>query len=423
MSLVTRIAALAVVVGVGLSGPASAQVRPHAVTPTAPFISEQNGDDALFAAGAVISGQTRGEFVEFVNPAAAVFALNGVTVGDTNQSAATVTATTVTTYDFAFKTAGAPSLAAGQAAVLVSAGTLNPAVVPRNFGGSQIYGKDSTFNDKAAATLPTGDGTTTRSAAYDAGATFGISTSSADAVAAYLGRSATSAVVAGPWVSGTGASGVRTGDTAAGPVSTHPLLGSVAASPGVMANGSSWVTPAAAVAKVSGTGTVSGGGNSFAVNFGTVSQGTTVTVRLSLGNSAGLGGVLAAVGAANATGNVTLTSGGGQTLRLLGGESTSNYGALGTVNGYDYSDGATASDLLFTLDTATLGGKTGAYTFAVRDGFSLLNGDTASPLLGTGTLTINFAGTVAPVPEPAAVLATAAAGLGLARAGRRRAAG
>src|SRR5262245_52380080 len=233
----------------------------------ATFISEQNQQDALLGSGAVISGNTNGEYVEFVNDSASSFSLNSVTFTDTNQPESSILSTTLTSFDLAFKTSGSPSLAPGQSLLVVSRGTVAASFSPRNQGGSLIVGKDSTFNDSAATvTLNNGAGGT-RNATFDTGATIGISTSSNDAIAAYLDRTATGTAQPGPWLAGTTASSYRLGDVAGGVATAHPTLGAFAASPGVKSNGASWVTPEQLVTKISGAGTVSGADNIWTVAF------------------------------------------------------------------------------------------------------------------------------------------------------------
>jgi len=272
------------------------------------------------------------EYFEFVNTSASTLNLNGYVFKDTDLAAPALGTDNVNnTYDFAFGAATGVSLATGQGLVITAAGiagNLNGGATfrPRNFGGSILYTKNQSFVT-TNTTIPNGIGGA-RTVVRDGNLpSIGISTTN-DAIAVYNGTSGSSSLVATGPTSGTSlspqASFLRTGDTATGAAIAHPSLGGVRASPGIRSTGASFVTPTQAVAKVSGIGILTGSANTWAVDFGSVNVGDTVTLTLSLGNNAGLGGVLSAISNASVTSgtNITITGGASQTLRFLGGEST-----------------------------------------------------------------------------------------------------
>jgi len=381
----------------------------------AQFISEQNGVGDL--ANLNINGDggsNNDEFIEFVNSSGGILSLNNYVFGDAGGNTLPISQGT---YDFGFGASTGISLAVGQALVIMEDGSAPSATnkLSRNIGGSLAYYKANSFIT-GSRTIPDGSGSTVSLSAQGAG-DIGLN-QTGEVAYATNGTTSAGTVFTGPSLTTGSATVHRAGNVAGGAATAHPALNGANASPGVKSDGRSWVTPTQSVAVVSGglSGNLSGSGNTWSYNFGDVNQGDAVTLTLSLGNSAGLGGVLHAVtGATLATPlKLSLAAGGGQTLKLLGGETTANYGALGTINGFNYSDGATATNLAFTLDSAALGAIGGSYGILVKDGF-LVTG--AGPSLDSGTLTISFTGVV--VPEPSTGMALLG-GLGMLIILRRR---
>ena len=308
-------------------------------------------------------------------------------------------------------------MAAGQALVITSGQTNSTPfnLNPRDFGGSIVFTKVQSFVKINNLTVPDGSGGT-RNRDYDTDKDIGISTANPqDAIVAYNGtNSSATLVAAGPTrgtAPGTPASYYRFGDAAGGTTSNHPSLGGVNASPGLRTDGHSWVMPAPTVMIITGSAGVQVvSTNEWRLNFGAVATGTTRSVTFTLGNSAGLGGILQmTITNTLETNNGFSISGTplGDSYRFLGGELTTNYGLLGVVNGYNYSDTAVtnlAGLLTITFDAPlTAGWVTNRIDLSgIRDGYSVVNGAAASPFMGTGSGWIEFIA-FAEIPEPSAV--------------------